>query len=147
MTTSRRAPSSARSLPLRWPISRRCNHDRYPARNKHRRDRPDGRRAGFAAHRMAGAACTSPAHRHDDRRDREHAQRRDQYPRGGQRSDRQRARGGAVMSAIDDLEAAIKNLKVLVDVTTEMMIDCDYQDHKQMVADGERNIALMWIVR
>ena len=51
------------------------------------------------------------------------------------------------MSAIDDLEADIRNLKVLVDVTTEMMIDCNYGDHKQMVADAERNISLMWIIR
>ena len=53
----------------------------------------------------------------------------------------------AVVSAIDDLEADIRNLKVLVDVTTEMMIDCNYGDHKQTVADAERNISLMWIIR
>lgn len=51
------------------------------------------------------------------------------------------------MSAMDDLEGDIRHLKVLVDVTTDLMIDCDYSDHQKMVSEAQRYSALMWIIR
>ncbi|BCH10439.1 hypothetical protein MesoLj131c_46970 [Mesorhizobium sp. 131-3-5] len=51
------------------------------------------------------------------------------------------------MSTMDDLEADIRNLKVLVDVTTGLMIDSDLSDHQKMVSEARRYTALMWIIR